>query len=104
MISSQSSALVHCQLLSKFGCLSDVHRQFCSGRCSLLAEGAVEQPGDDRQVLALIVSRQDHRVLVALGCHFVEGLVKRSVERMESQRGCGESKGLLSCRRAGAKE
>ena len=31
---------------------------------SLLGEGAVEQPGDDGQVLALVVRRQNHRVLV----------------------------------------
>jgi hypothetical protein len=35
----------------------------------LLSEGTVQQPSDDREVLALVVGRQDNRVLVSLGSH-----------------------------------
>jgi hypothetical protein len=41
------------------------------GRNSLLGEGAVEQPGDDGQVLALVEGRQDDRVdVLAAGFRF----------------------------------
>lgn len=56
--------------------------------CLLLGKGAVEQPDDDRQVLALIVSGQDHRVLVAFGCHCVEGLLEAIVEGWNSNGVC----------------
>jgi len=36
----------------------------------LLSEGAVQQPGDNREVAALIVGRKEDRVLVlGGGCH-----------------------------------
>lgn len=37
----------------------------------LLAKGAVEEPGDDRQVAALVVGRKDNRVFIALGRHCI---------------------------------
>ena len=41
----------------------------------LFVEGLLEQPNDDREVLALVVGRQDDRVLVAgLGSHRGVGL------------------------------
>lgn len=45
-----------------------------------LCESAVEKPGDDREVLALVVRGQDDRVLVAgLGSHFEDWSKDRSV-------------------------
>lgn len=37
----------------------------------LLGKGPLDQPNDDREVLALIVGRQDDRVLVLGGSHVV---------------------------------
>lgn len=38
---------------------------------SLLVECSLDQPGNDREVPALIVGGKDHRVLVLGVCHFV---------------------------------
>ena len=45
----------------------------------LLAKGAVEEPGDDRQVAALVVGREDNRVFIALGSHCIVFVICVSV-------------------------
>lgn len=42
-----------------------------NSRFALLVEGPLDQPGDDREVAPFIVGRQDDRVLVLGGSHFV---------------------------------
>lgn len=37
--------------------------------CVLLAKGPLQEPDDDREVLALVVGRQDDRVFVFGGAH-----------------------------------
>lgn len=50
----------------------------------LLGEGAVQQPRHDREVLALIVRRQDNRVLVLGGFGHCEGWRKEQREENET--------------------
>lgn len=49
----------------------------------LFVEGLLEQPNDDREVLALVVGRQDDRVLVLGDSHFriFVGLGKQNASR-----------------------
>ena len=52
----------------------------------LLSEGTVQQPGNDREVLSLIVRRQDNRVLVSLGSHDGRNCKGVSIRRRELSR------------------